>query len=801
MNKLSGSSSSSVSLEESSRSSDSDNDTNDNNDDDTNDADGGGVIGITCQQQHQCNTVVSDVSDVNDVQEAVRLKMNYCFNSKKKQTRKRTFGNSTLFSCNTTSTATTTSNSNSNSSNSSADTNDAMHVDNNDTNRNRNQQPLRQELQFQFQFQKDIPSKSKLQNRNDKQLEPPSTAISLPTIESSPPSPPPISALPTAIIQVSASRRKHRIKIVLGITLAVPILISLLVFYQGVALLLRYRTFFGNHAPIPFSPSHGLVVAVAVAVAVDVDMKKREGYMNDYYVKATTNTDINANDNLQTNNDFHNLNHNHNHNLNHTKPAHFQKYATNLLHNSYLHHTLQTQTPIRILIIGDSVACGVGQTKSCYPIMPETIGAILSKYTNRAVYWSVFGEPGATMKWIANRVNQHVGDDGSVGDDGGGGGEEEETLPSMQEFHSHSQHPAIRTLTVEQHQQEWMRKLHYHERLYDANPFAGYDYILALSGVNDIKRVMVPFLVYDNDGGYGYGDSGHGGGDSGGKNGRVRSKGFQGDLERLVRDFNMIAHFHEKRIDSDAGETLSSTSTCDTPTSASAATSASCSTEESNPNTTTHTHTHSNTKSVSKLPRIIFPSFPTRTVPAKTGTVLRWIAVKSTAILDGIKQHVANQDPEHLYAAPLPTDAETMDFLQGVSGSISTRTPESGSSEFTSESSISMPMSMSISESTSLLDILHEEEILLKLTTFDRKECQRLTEDMRAFYDARKAEQEENMVFSEFFSSDAIHPNDWGYDYFGRYLGKRIVQRWNVGADVDDDKGVDNGIINEGVDA
>ena len=57
------------------------------------------------------------------------------------------------------------------------------------------------------------------------------------------------------------------------------------------------------------------------------------------------------------------------------------------------------------------------------------------------------------------------------------------------------------------------------------------------------------------------------------------------------------------------------------------------------------------------------------------------------------------------------------------------------------------------------------------------------------------------MVFSEFFSSDAIHPNDWGYDYFGRYLGKRIVQRWNVGADVDDDKGVDNGIINEGVDA
>mmetsp|Transcript_4050 Transcript_4050/g.6182 ORF Transcript_4050/g.6182 Transcript_4050/m.6182 type:complete len:264 (-) Transcript_4050:222-1013(-) len=261
---------------------------------------------------------------------------------------------------------------------------------------------------------------------------------------------------------------------------------------------------------------------------------------------------------------------------------------------------------------------------------------------------------------------------------------------------------------------------------------------------------------------------------------------------RASREHSIVSDI-DIDIDIDAEETLSSTSAysirneaqcssaCDKDVRTTSTTSASsCSAKEVVPDTTAHAHahtTHVHARSESKLPRIIFPSFPIRNVPAKTGAVLRWIAVQSTAILDGIKQHVANQDPQHLYAAPLPTDVETMEFLQGRD----TDTPESESEP--------------TSKSLSLLDVLHEEEVLLKLTNFDREECQRLTEDMRAFYDVRKAEQEENMMFAKYYSSDAIHPNDLGYDYFGRYLGKQIVQRWNVGV------GEEDGIVGEGLDA
>jgi hypothetical protein len=46
---------------------------------------------------------------------------------------------------------------------------------------------------------------------------------------------------------------------------------------------------------------------------------------------------------------------------------------------------------------------------------------------------------------------------------------------------------------------QWIQKLQYHQKLYHVNPFAGYDYIIALSGVNDIKRILVPFLVDSDD--------------------------------------------------------------------------------------------------------------------------------------------------------------------------------------------------------------------------------------------------------------------------------------------------------------
>jgi hypothetical protein len=60
------------------------------------------------------------------------------------------------------------------------------------------------------------------------------------------------------------------------------------------------------------------------------------------------------------------------------------------------HDFLNTQDkPLRLLVVGDSLAAGVGISKSGIPVLPESIARALSKaFGGRAVYWTCVGTPG-----------------------------------------------------------------------------------------------------------------------------------------------------------------------------------------------------------------------------------------------------------------------------------------------------------------------------------------------------------------------------------------------------------------------
>ena len=61
--------------------------------------------------------------------------------------------------------------------------------------------------------------------------------------------------------------------------------------------------------------------------------------------------------------------------------------------------------PLRILIIGDSLAAGVGTSQSSTPILPEVIAQALSKALDgRAVLWTCFGVPGQTSSEIVHSI-------------------------------------------------------------------------------------------------------------------------------------------------------------------------------------------------------------------------------------------------------------------------------------------------------------------------------------------------------------------------------------------------------------
>lgn len=494
----------------------------------------------------------------------------------------------------------------------------------------------------------------------------------------------------------------------LALGLGMPICVILTLFYQGISLLFQYRTFFGSKAPIPISPSHGVVAAID-----DDDGSWMHNGVGECGASCSSSG-------------------NHSENFSRAEAGDMDQFSRNYQFKTFHPSNHMSRSlylpPLRLLVVGDSVARGVGQSDSCYPIMPETLGAILSKHHGgRPVFWSAFGVPGATMKWIARKVHEqtHRKREEKGGDS-----------VSMQQFWklfaNHTENGSlsfsggddgdqnnnnIQSNTFQRSMQaQWIHKLEYHTRLYEANSFAGYDYIIALSGINDIKRILVPFLVNDED---------HDDGKSPqnetyiGHHIRrlltVKEWGFGGDLRRFVRDIYRVSNFHNIATQDDQQPSMES-----------------C-----------HDHQGFN------LPFIMFPCFPTKHVPAKTGVILRWIAVKSTGILDAMKRRVADENLENnIYAVPFPDERETMDYIQNV------RKPGS------------------------LMEMLSEEEIMIRLTHVNGEDCRKLVHDMKQFYSTRKARQEDNMMASELFSNDAVHPNDRGYDYFGRYLGKNVIQRW-----------------------
>ncbi|GKY97245.1 hypothetical protein MPSEU_000682900 [Mayamaea pseudoterrestris] len=133
-----------------------------------------------------------------------------------------------------------------------------------------------------------------------------------------------------------------------GLAVSTPV-ISIL---QGALLLIDYRTNHGN-APHPETPSRGIVIV--------------EGSK--------------------------------------TQPT--SSITQGLVNSLLRRHTtkLNNEPPLRILVLGDSLAAGVGMSKSSTPALPESIAQGLSQAMGgRAVYWTCIGSPGSTSLEVVSQI-------------------------------------------------------------------------------------------------------------------------------------------------------------------------------------------------------------------------------------------------------------------------------------------------------------------------------------------------------------------------------------------------------------
>lgn len=71
------------------------------------------------------------------------------------------------------------------------------------------------------------------------------------------------------------------------------------------------------------------------------------------------------------------------------------------------HFLNRDEEPLRLLVVGDSLAAGVGMSKSGTPVLPESIARGLSKaYGGRPVYWTCVGTPGVSASQIVQDIHQ-----------------------------------------------------------------------------------------------------------------------------------------------------------------------------------------------------------------------------------------------------------------------------------------------------------------------------------------------------------------------------------------------------------
>eukprot|EP00547_Thalassionema_nitzschioides_P017907 CAMPEP_0194242546 /NCGR_PEP_ID=MMETSP0158-20130606/8051_1 /TAXON_ID=33649 /ORGANISM="Thalassionema nitzschioides, Strain L26-B" /LENGTH=503 /DNA_ID=CAMNT_0038977657 /DNA_START=232 /DNA_END=1743 /DNA_ORIENTATION=- len=499
----------------------------------------------------------------------------------------------------------------------------------------------------------------------------------------------------------------------MGIAIATPMAAA----FQGAALLQDFRN---NHlhAPVPLSPSRGIVV-----------MKSTDSRANSIE----------------------------------------NKISLASRHISSISESSEENRPLRLLVIGDSLAVGVGVMKQSTPILPESIAKSLSQaHGGRAVSWTCVGTPGASSsrivkdilsfkedsknglmerkfkewkatkqkaeEWLYRRQRQEASFKTS---------EEElqisaakkikkwwrRVLHDARSFHRHviQKNDAL-SETVEEKQVA--KRCNSNETLALANE---YDIAVVLTGLNDLKEVWLPFMM---------------------------NRTFTSDRDGAsIKDKLLkVLHALKQRMNLDLPNDSCATSKED---------------ERGNVYNSLAKKPFNH-----RGPIVVFPAIPAApTHPLVQCWPLSWFTVPLLRAVDNHKRLIAERFPNSVLYVEQPSTSSVEDMEAG-------RGP--------------------------IFDKRKAEEVLLSLTDATKKAKEKVEKLMQQHYErwtkdnshgyskstldsldhhyegcvdpynltinvSKQRNAKESGVGSTLLSLDKVHPNDEGYDFWGRHIAAAIV--------------------------
>uniref|UniRef100_A0A7S4MVR8 SGNH hydrolase-type esterase domain-containing protein n=1 Tax=Odontella aurita TaxID=265563 RepID=A0A7S4MVR8_9STRA len=351
--------------------------------------------------------------------------------------------------------------------------------------------------------------------------------------------------------------------------------------------------------------------------------------------------------------------------------------------------------PLRVLVLGDSLAFGIGQCRNATPVMPESLARSLSRQMDgRTVCWTCQGKPGLTAAQLVKEIEVWT---------------EMERAADADTTAAAAKNPSFARLRS--------RLLASHGPGFDPSNCGPFDLVVIAIGMGDLKGTALPFLrVSDHEN---HGD-------------QPTAGTFRGDLERILEQLG------EKGLIRRCGE------------------------------------------GAKDSPMVMFPALPARPPPIFRRPPLKWFVLPLVKYIDSDKEELAAKlSPNGVGSAmgsgisvafaPEPTDRMFLDWEDGIG---------------------------------KLWREAKGEAVAVSVGDMEPAERKQLEGDMRAHWGRQPNDEDDVFSFASagslegsssvssgvlkalkeyirhpgamVVSTDDLHPNDEGYDFWGRCIAQEV---------------------------
>ena len=470
-------------------------------------------------------------------------------------------------------------------------------------------------------------------------------------------------------------------------------------------------------------------------------------------------------------------------------PDHVTKTTSEQVNDALLTALLQRQQknrerPFRLLVIGDSLAIGVGQSMSSTPIMPGVIAKSLSKALGgRIVYWSCLGAPGASAAWIVKELEQrHKVRDGDkvdqriaepidepstcscceTDDSSSGGDSSDEECENSSNANCNvvqQETPSSKTVSSEALSSDLRKgadilKDKLKQQLNDLD--SEIDIAVVLTGSNDLKNACFPFLLQ-------------------GEAAELRRQAYNrgGDYaHELRRVLETLGQRMRLRFDQFVRESVEYVSELPTETVDKNSEPAEDKDNLQQPTSplqgdqdmmkesdfsqpllseyvassitnTDRRDSETFSKGHSRSPLVVLPGMAARVLPAFDRYPLKWLSVPMVDMMDTHKENLAKSHPGQVLFSRAPTTEDVKGYEQHTS---------------------------------ELWKQNYREQTLFECNDTPKSEHRRILQAMKDFYLSKK---DFSVASSGIFSVDKVHPTDIGYDFWGRLIAESIIEAWS----------------------